>query len=77
MVLEPQLGASQFSGIPDSVRARQPDRTGEGVSQYYKAITLRSRRELEILGQPPAVREEEIKEEDLTSPKDQMQGERP
>ena len=49
---------------------------GEG-KEYCKVITLRSGRELEIPGQPPAVRETEIKKEDQVSPKDQMQGERP
>ena len=44
---------------------------GEG-KEYYKAITLRSGRELEILGQPLEVREAEIKEEYQVSSKDQM-----
>ena len=42
---------------------------GEG-KEYCKAITLRSGIELEILGQPPIVREKKIKEEDQVSPKD-------
>ena len=45
--------------------------------EYFKAITLRSGRVLEIPGQPPVVREVEIKEEDDVSLKDHMQGERP
>ena len=49
---------------------------GEG-KEYFKVINLRSGRELEIPGQPPVVREAEIKKEDQVSPKDQMQGERP
>ena len=49
---------------------------GEG-KEYYKAITLRSGRELEILGQQPVVREPKIKKQDQVIPKDQMQGERP
>ena len=49
---------------------------GEG-KEYCKAITLRSRRELEILGPQPVVRELEIKEQDHIIPKDQMQGEQP
>ena len=44
---------------------------GEG-KEYCKAITLRRERELEILGQQPAIREGEIKKEDQVSPKDQM-----
>ena len=50
--------------------------TGEG-KEYCKAITLRSRRELEISGPQPAVRELEIKDQDQIIPKDQMQGEQP
>ena len=44
----------------------------EEGKEYCKAITLRSGRELEILGQQPAVRELEIKEQDQVIPKDQM-----
>ena len=43
---------------------------GEG-KKYCKAITLRSGRELKILGQQPAVREPEIKKQDQVIPIDQ------
>ena len=49
---------------------------GEG-KEYCKAITLRSGRELEIPEQQLTVRELEIKEQDQSIPKDQMQDEQP
>ena len=45
---------------------------GEG-KEYYKAVTLRSGRELEIPEPQLAVRGLEIKEQDQIIPKDQMQ----
>ena len=49
---------------------------GEG-KKYSKAITLRTRRDLEIPGQQPMVREVEVKEQDQVRSKDQLQGEYP
>ena len=49
----------------------------EEGKEYCKAITLRSRRELEIPGQQPVVEEAESKEQDQVRSKDQMQGEQP
>ena len=48
MVSEPQLGASQFSGIPDSVRTCQPSRTGEGVS--HTLSMSRPEKEAKLMG---------------------------
>ena len=49
---------------------------GEG-NEYYKAITLRSRKELEIPEPKLVVKELKIKEQDQSIPKDQMQDEQP
>ena len=43
----------QHGSLPSNSEANSG---GEG-KEYYKAITLRSRRELEMQGQQPAVRE--------------------
>ena len=63
----------QQGSIPSNLEVNP---RGEG-KEYYKVVTLRSRRELEILGPQPMVRELEIKEQDQIIPKDQMQGEQP
>ena len=47
---------------------------GEG-KEHVKAITLRSGRELTVLGKPPVVREVETEEVDHTSQKNQRQEE--
>ena len=49
----------------------------EEGKEYYKAITLRSGRELESSRPQTVVRELEIKEQDQIIPKDHMQGEQP
>ena len=67
------LTERQHGSLPSNSEANP---RGEG-KEYCKAITLRSRRELEILRPQPAVRELEIKEQDQVIPKDQMQGEQP
>ena len=61
------LRERQQGTLPSNLEANL---RGKG-KEYCKANTLRSRRELEISGQRPAVREAEIKE------KDHMEGERP
>ena len=67
------LRERQQGSLPSNSEANS---RGEG-KEYFKAITLRSGRELEIPRQPPAVREAEIKEKDEVSLKDHMKGERP
>ena len=54
------LTERQQGSLPSNLEVKP---RGEG-KEYCKAITLRSGRELEILGQHLAVREREIKEED-------------
>ena len=66
------LTERQHGSLPSNAEANL---RGEG-KEYCKAITLRSGRELEILGQQPAVKEPEIKEQDQVIPKDRMQRER-
>ena len=63
----------QHGSFPSNLEAN-PREEGK---EYCKAITLRSGRELEILGQQPVVREAEVKEQDQVRPKDQMHGEWP
>ena len=58
----------QHGSLPNNSEANP---RGEG-KEYYKAITLRSGRELEIPGQQLAVRESEIKEKDQVISKDPM-----
>ena len=67
------LTERQQGSLPSNSEANP---RGKG-KEYCKAITLRSGRELEALGQQPAVREAEIKEEDQVSLKDRMKGEWP
>ena len=67
------LTERQHGSLPSNLEVNP---RGEG-KEYCKAITLRSRRELEIPMLQQAVRELEIKEEDQIIPKDQMQGEKP
>ena len=60
------LAKRQHGSLPSNSEVN-PRREGK---EYCKAITLRSGRELEILGPQPAVRELEIKEQDQIISKD-------
>ena len=71
--MENLLTEGQHGSLPSNSEVNP---RGEG-KEYCKAITLRSRRELESSGSHRAVRELEIKEQDQIIPKDQMQGEHP
>ena len=65
------LTARQQGSLPSNLEVNP---RGEG-KEHVKAITLRSGRELSILGQPLVVREVETEEVDQPNPKDQMEGE--
>ena len=67
------LTERQHGSFPSNSEAN-PREEGK---EYCKAITLRSKSELEIPGQQLVVEEEESKEQDQVRSKDQMQGERP
>ena len=67
------LTERQHGSFPRNLEAN-PREEGK---EYCKAITLRSGRELEILGQQPAVEEAESKQQDQVRQKYQMQEERP
>ena len=60
------LTERQHGSFPSNSEAN-PREEGK---EYYKDITLRSGRELEIPGQQPTVREVEVKEQDQVHPKD-------
>ena len=67
------LTERQQGSLPSNLEINQRD---EG-KVHVKASTLRSGRELAILGPPPVVKEVETEVVDQFSLKDQMQGEQP
>ena len=67
------LAERQHGSLPSNLEVNP---RGEG-KEYYKAITLRSGKELESSWPQPAIREMEIKKQDQIIPKDHMQGEQP